>query len=225
MNKSRSRSTSGTGMPWIPFLRKYASVLLPITATLVLTIIYLNAMESHKTELSFAELSSLERQTSGVGNTSVYAIKVGDGSDVLYGLTRTDWISASTGIGFVGWGYGELNGDVWEKIGKSISNVLNGYGIVLFECGCVIRNEMMKKTGIRFGGGECVMLPGFIIEKMDVRFVKLGIECDEREREKMLGGEWYKEWMWKLEEARNEFSRVRNEMMSEDGNQSSLGHV
>lgn len=142
---------------------------------------------------------------------------------MLSTLARDDWARVSSRVDYVAFVYGDaadvLRGPGWVAlVADQLQQVRpKGYGVVLFSCGCVLPNAVFTETKTRFMGFECVMLPGFVIGKDAVRFVNVSIAeegCVGRER--VLGLPWYREWSWKLEDARREHEELRAKL-EQDG--------
>lgn len=204
------------------FLSCNFSAVITTAAVLIFTCVYFIAIRQHNIELSFDQLSAFERRVQTVGNYSIYVVEADATDDVLATLPKEDWGKVANRIDFVAFVYGEVSGLIggvrWmaevakvfkEKLGRS-------YGIVLFECGCVVPNLVFKMTKTRFQGAECMMLPGFIMGKEAVRFVKSGTEgrmCMKRDA--VLGGGWYNEHAWKLQDARAEHQDLRKKIGGE----------
>lgn len=191
-------------------------VLVTAAAVLIFTCIYFIAIRQQNVELSFDQLSAFERRVQTVGNHSIYVVEAGAKDDVLATLPRDDWGKVASRIDFVAFVYGEVSGMVggvrWmEEVARVFKEgVGKAYGIVLFECGCVVPNLVFRETKTRFQGAECMMFPGFVMGKEVVRFVKGGIEDGKcLKRDTVLGGEWYNEHAWKLQDARMEHQELR----------------
>lgn len=204
------------------FLPCNFSAVITAAAVLIFTCIYFIAIRQHNVELSFDQLSAFERRVQNVGNYSIYVVEAGAKDDVLATLPREDWGKVANRVDFVAFVYGEVSGLIggarWmEKVAKVFKvGMGRAYGIVLFECGCVVPNLVFKMTKTRFQGAECMMLPGFVMDKEAVRFVKSGMEGRKcLKRDAMLGGGWYNEHAWKLQDARAEHQKLRKRIGAE----------
>lgn len=200
-------------------LSTHAGLLAAFCAVIVLSVVYYVAIRDHSVELSFDQLSAFERQVQTVGNHSVYVVEAGQQDDVLSSLAREDWAHVSSRIDYVAFVYGDvsavMDSDSWvRKVSGALEDMKpRGYGVVLFACGCVFPNIIFTDTKTRFQGYECAMLPGFVMGKDAVRFVNVSVVEEKcRNRDKILGGPWYKDNSWKLEDAQAEHEALRKHL-------------
>lgn len=172
-------------------------------------------------ELSFNQLSAFERQVQTIGNISVYFVESPRRDEFLTTFSREDWRKLSTRIQYVAFVYDDMYNVV--SAGSWLSDVngafekmpLPGYGIVLFSCGCVVPNDILTETRSRFGGFECLMLPGLVMSKEHVTFIDVKMPGDRcKRRESILSSPWYDEHSWKLQRARDEHLELRTKLSS-----------
>ncbi|PXF44143.1 hypothetical protein BWQ96_06116 [Gracilariopsis chorda] len=201
-----------------------AAPVLSLVTVIVVTAVYYTAIRSHDVELSFDQLSAFERQVTTLGNRSIYVCSGGNAKDMIYSLHRYEWEKVASKIDFVAFVYDEvyrmrLNSAWVEAVaGLLRESKPNGYGVVLFSCGCIIPNVVFQRTEVRFGGYECMMLPGFVMSHEFVHFEELAAQRTPcRKRERITKSNWYEENSFKIEEARREHEELRVKLMIENG--------
>lgn len=201
-----------------------AGPLLTLIAVVVVTAVYYAAIQSHDVELSFDQLSTFERQVTTVGNRSIYVCSGGNAKDMIYSLQQYEWEKVASNIDFVAFVYDEvykmrLNSAWIEKVdGVLAESKPKGYGVVLFSCGCIIPNVVFRRTSVRFGGYECMMLPGFVMGNEHVHFEEMGSQQTRcKRRDKVTKCNWFDDNSFKLEQARREHEELRVKLMIENG--------
>lgn len=187
-------------------------------AIVIFSIVYFVAIRHHSVELSFDQLSAFERQVHTVGNHSLYAVEMGAKDDVLASLPNDDWAKVAGRIDYVAYMYEDVVRGMasmsWVDplVTQFETRLTKGYGIMLFECGCLIPNVVFRETRTRFQGAECMMLPGFVMAKDVVKFATVATHAKCQTREARLAAAWYSEHAWKLGEARREHSQLRKKI-------------
>ena len=102
-----------------------------------------------------------------------------------------DWSTISKDIDFIAFVYDDVPlflVDDWvlqaEKVlkGHRLAYAQKGIGLVLFPCGCVIPNKLFQMVDHRLGGMECLLMPGFVLDKEDVHWIDsyAGGHCKRR---------------------------------------------
>lgn len=199
---SRRRARTGSGLP------AHTGAFVTLAALLVTTGVYYAAIRAHNVDLTFVEHSAFERQMHVIGNTTAYVVEL-DKESLLTTLPAEDWAALSGRIEAVvftrGDMWGLLGSEVVEGVGRAVREV--GKGIVMFGCGCALRNEVVKGVGTRFGGDWCVMVPGFVVGSANVTWVEGDGGCGKKRW--VEGSGWYTRHAEKLETARGEWAALK----------------
>lgn len=199
--------------------------------TTILTIIYFIAIRKHDVQLSFQQMSMLERRVHRVGNHSLYVVQLPATDEFLTEFSADDWKKLSISrVDFVAFIYDDMQSFVSTfasspsiQSSPTVQSVLDKFqslrpqqlSVVLFPCGCIIPNFMFMHTDTRFDGYECQMLPGFIMPKESVAFVNLAMPSGTcRTRETVLAAPWYTNYVYKLQKARDEYISLRRKLES-----------
>ena len=197
-------------------LRNNATLLLTFIVFLVLIPIYFFAIRSHDVELSFNQLSAFERQIQTIGNYTIYIVDpLKNEDEILSTFSRKQWSKVSTQIDYIAFIYDEIDaviGPSWVSgaITQFKNHYPNGYGMMLFSCGCIIPNLIFTEMDVRFNGFECSLLPAFVIPKNFISFVNTTLpthRCSKRDA--VLGRQWYDENIEKLGVARSQHRILR----------------
>ncbi|CAN8071490.1 unnamed protein product [Agarophyton chilense] len=221
-NFTRARSRKNLSTSWSKAIGS-AAPFLGVIALLCVTGIYYNAIRSHNVELSFDQLSAFERQLTTIGNRSIYFRDALRADDMLNTLQRHEWAKVASNVDFVAFVYDEmyrLMSEAWlQQVDKVLKeSKVEGYGIVLFSCGCIIPNLIFMETEMRFDGYECMMLPGFVMSHDFVHFRDIPVRRKRcRKRDAVMKANWYEDNGWKVEEARREHEELRMKIMMQNG--------
>lgn len=204
---------------------------LGVLLTTILTIVYFIAIRQHDVQLSFQQMSMLERRVHRIGNHTLYIVQLPTTDEFLTEFSADDWKKLSISrVDFVAFIYDDMQSFVSTFVSSpltqsspTIEGLLDKFqtltpqqlSIVLFPCGCIIPNFMFMHTNTRFDGHECQMLPGFIMPKEAVAFVNLAMPSGTcRSREAVLAAPWYTNYVYKLQKARDEYVSLRHKLES-----------
>lgn len=195
-------------------------------ALLCVTGIYYVAMRQHNVELSFDQLSTFERQTRMVANRTLYLSEQhrSDATiDLAVALAREDWAKVSAKIEYVAFVFDDTFSFVGNRAwGLNVARAIAsfdppGLGLTLFPCGCVVPNAFLRRSDVRFAGLECAMLPGFVFPHSNVVFIEDPPSvhtCRGAKRMHPVG--WYSRNEHKIEQARNDYSALVEEVRSRE---------
>lgn len=204
---------------------------LTILVTTILTIIYFIAIRRHDVQLSFQQMSMLERRVHRVGNHTLYVVQLPTTDEFLTEFSADDWKKLSVSrVDFVAFIYDDMESfvsmftpslsshsatnvqDLFDKFQTLRPHLLS---IVLFPCGCIIPNFLFMHANTRFDGYECQMLPGFVMPKDAVAFVNLSLPSGMcRSRDTVLSAPWYTNQVYKLQKARAEYVDLQRRLES-----------
>lgn len=190
---------------------------------ILITLVFYFTIRHHDIELSFDQLSAFERQVHSLGNRTIYSIDVSRKDAVFSKLSNDDWAKISRKIDYVAFTYDDFNSltagttshdQLFGTLSQELEGIQpHGYGIALFSCGCLLHNIMFQHVSTRFDGMECAMLPGFVLDNDDVRWVETALQDDAcLNRDRLLGQPWFYAQLPKLSKARSEYSLVRKHL-------------
>lgn len=196
---------------------RYLWPVLCIAVTLATTLIYYVAIRLHNVELSFEQQVSLEHQTTILANRTFYVTSKSD--DLIHTIPTSDWAKVSERIDVIAYTK-HANSALWAtKVSHAlVSFNPPGLGVVMHPCGCVVPNELLRKTTFEFGTDMCFMLPGFVFPARHVAWVDEP-PSDGKCESKMSDKDWFAKHVGKLSRARADFANLKEVMIEKRAQQ------
>lgn len=158
-----------------------------LLAFLVTTFTFLSLREHHS--LDATQLAEYERRTQYLSNSTVYIVEATRPETLLSKLSAEDWRRIGRDVDLVAIVFDDIPLFLTDDWVAAAEQVLEHerLQIALFRCGCVLPSRYFTLTDVRMNGYECVLLPGFVLDENDVKWMHVneGKEC--RGRETILG--------------------------------------
>eukprot|EP00188_Purpureofilum_apyrenoidigerum_P000238 Plantae.Rhodophyta-Purpureofilum_apyrenoidigerum.ctg10962.p1 GENE.Plantae.Rhodophyta-Purpureofilum_apyrenoidigerum.ctg10962~~Plantae.Rhodophyta-Purpureofilum_apyrenoidigerum.ctg10962.p1 ORF type:complete len:272 (+),score=45.29 Plantae.Rhodophyta-Purpureofilum_apyrenoidigerum.ctg10962:154-969(+) len=156
----------------VPFL-----ILLTV---IIVTGIFFVGIRKKGVELSIDQMAEYQRRVKSFSNTTIYVSEFDKTEGILNNLAALDWAEVAKDVAFVAFTYEDFGEQISETWLHKMLEVLNespvpGFGIILFQCGCIVPNSYFEFFDVRFDRAECLLLPGFIFPKEFVFWVNAKI--------------------------------------------------
>lgn len=154
-----------------------------LLAFLITTFTFLSLREHHSLDAS--QLAEYERRTQYLSNSTVYIVEATRSESLLSKLSAEEWKNIGRDVDLVAIVFDDLPlflTDDWIAITEKTMNY-DRMQIVLFRCGCILPSRYFSLTDMRMDGYECVLLPGFVLDERDVKWMQVneGKECRGRD--------------------------------------------
>lgn len=157
-----------------------------LLAFLITTFTFLSLRDHHS--LDATQLAEYERRTQYLSNSTVYIVEANRPETLLSKLSAEEWKLIGRDIDVVAIVFDDLPlflTDEWITTAEQ-SMDRSRMQIGLFSCGCVLPSVYFTLTDVRMEGYECVLLPGFVLEDIDVKWMEVNEGKDCRGRDAVL---------------------------------------
>lgn len=150
---------------------------------LITTFTFLSLRDHHS--LNPAQLAEYERHTQNLSNSTVYIVEATRPETLLFKLKAKEWQHIGRDIDLVAIVFDDLPlflTDEWISIAERTMD-RDRFQIGIFRCGCILPSRYFETTDARMDGYECVLLPGFVLEDKDVKWMDIneGRKCRGRD--------------------------------------------
>lgn len=169
-----------------------------LLAFLITTFTFLSLRDHHS--LDAAQLAEYERRTQYLSNSTVYIVEATRPETLLSKLSADEWKRIGRDIDLVAIVFDDLPLFLTDEWIGTAEHALQSstVQIALFSCGCVLRSRYFSLTDVRMAGFECLLLPGFVLEDADVKWLDVaeGKDCHGRDAVLSASGKslrWRKE--------------------------------
>eukprot|EP00172_Hildenbrandia_rubra_P000785 Plantae.Rhodophyta-Hildenbrandia_rubra.ctg1443.p1 GENE.Plantae.Rhodophyta-Hildenbrandia_rubra.ctg1443~~Plantae.Rhodophyta-Hildenbrandia_rubra.ctg1443.p1 ORF type:complete len:286 (-),score=60.26 Plantae.Rhodophyta-Hildenbrandia_rubra.ctg1443:1369-2226(-) len=170
-----------------------------LVALLATFIIFFSLLRGHHISLNSEQVAEFEKRYQVLSNSSVYIVEVKRAEKLLSKFSVGMWNVISKDVEFVAFVYDDLPLFLVDEWVMKAEGILKGsrrkesemgVGIVLFGCGCVVPNRLFRMVEWRLDGLECLLLPGFVLDKEDVHWIdsEVGGRCKRRKEVLRSGG-------------------------------------
>lgn len=154
-----------------------------LLAFLITTFTFLSLRDHHS--LDPAQLAEYERRTQTLSNSTVYIVEATRPETLLSKLKAEEWRRIGRDIDLVAIVFDDLPlflTDDWIATAERTMDTQR-LQIGIFRCGCILPSRYFELTDIRMDGYECVLLPGFVLDDSDVKWMDIdeGKECRGRD--------------------------------------------
>lgn len=154
-----------------------------LLAFFITTLTFLSIRDYHS--LDSVQLAEYERRTQYLSNSSVYIVEATREETLLSKLNAKEWKRISGDIDLVAIVFDDLPLFLTDDWISAAEQALDGKSVqmALFKCGCVLPNRYFTMHDIRLDNHECIMLPGFVLNDSDIKWIHVneGRQCRGRD--------------------------------------------
>mmetsp|Transcript_1927 Transcript_1927/g.5782 ORF Transcript_1927/g.5782 Transcript_1927/m.5782 type:complete len:272 (-) Transcript_1927:264-1079(-) len=184
-----------------------------LLAVIVVTGFFFVGIRKKGVELTIDQMAEYQRRVKSFSNTTLYISELDKTEGILNNLIAVDWAEVAKDVAFVAFIYGDLAeqaSETWaDEIVKALErSPIPGFGIVLFQCGCIVPNSYFEFFDVRFERAECLLLPGFIFPKEFVFWADVQLETSCRSRDAYLQQKVIAENREEIESTRERFAEL-----------------
>lgn len=183
-----------------------------LLAFLITTFTFLSLRDHHS--LDPAQLAEYERRTQSLSNSTVYIVEATRPETLLSRLKAVEWQRIGRDIDLVAIVFDDLPlflTDDWISTAERTMDRTR-LQIGLFRCGCILPSRYFELTDVRMDGYECVLLPGFVLDDVDVKWMDITEGQDCRGRDAVLNARGTsRRWRNELAEVKRTLSELQIE--------------
>lgn len=184
-----------------------------LLAVLMVTAVFFVGIRHKGVELSIEQMAELERRVNVFANSTVYVYEVQKPENLLSTFAPEDWAQVAKDVDYVAFVYDDIYEFMTEQWISTAQKSLDqspipGFGIALFDCGCIVPSVYFENVAIRFNGAECILLPGFIFEKEFVFWVESKLDIPCKRRSQVLGTKYIETHSQDLETVQEHFAEL-----------------